>query len=83
MVEAYRLEKPGFSDIVSGKGRGLTILLHVSILQQCGETVKKLMQNTRARLGRVKRLQQNAWQRNISVRFSPSVAETLVPNQSI
>ncbi len=28
MVEAYRLEKPGFSDIVSGKGRGLTILLH-------------------------------------------------------
>ena len=28
MVEAYRLEKPGFSDIVGGKGRGLTILLH-------------------------------------------------------
>ena len=28
MVEAYRLEKPGFSDIVSGKGRGLTVLLH-------------------------------------------------------
>lgn len=28
MVEAYRLKKPGFSDIVSGKGRGLTILLH-------------------------------------------------------
>lgn len=28
MVEAYRLEKPGFSDIVSGKRRGLTILLH-------------------------------------------------------
>ena len=28
MVEAYGLETPGFSDIVSGKGRGLTILLH-------------------------------------------------------
>ena len=28
MVEAYRLEKPGYSDIVSGKGRGLTILPH-------------------------------------------------------
>lgn len=28
MVAAYRLETPGFSDIVSGKGRGLTILLH-------------------------------------------------------
>ena len=28
MVEAYRLDKPGFSDIVAGKGRGLTILLH-------------------------------------------------------
>ena len=27
MVEAYRLEKPGISDIVSGKGRGLAILL--------------------------------------------------------
>ena len=28
MVEAYSLEKPGFSDLVSGKGRGLTLLLH-------------------------------------------------------
>ena len=83
MVEAYRLEKPGFSDIVSGKGRGLTILLHVSILQQSEKTEKKLMQNTRARLVQVKRLQQNAWQRNISVLFLPSVAETLVPNQRI
>lgn len=28
MVQAYMLEQPGFSDFVSGKGRGLTILLH-------------------------------------------------------
>ena len=28
MVRASNLEKPGFSDLVSGKGRGLTILLH-------------------------------------------------------
>jgi AAA+ superfamily predicted ATPase len=28
MVEAYMLEQPGFSDIVTGKGRGLIILLH-------------------------------------------------------
>ena len=28
MVQAYMLEKPGFSDIVSGKGRGLAMLLH-------------------------------------------------------
>lgn len=28
MVQAYMLDTPGFSDIVSGKGRGLTILLH-------------------------------------------------------
>ncbi|KAL9107034.1 MAG: hypothetical protein Q9227_007980 [Pyrenula ochraceoflavens] len=28
MVQAYMLEQPGFSDIVTGKGRGLTILLH-------------------------------------------------------
>lgn len=28
MVRAYMLEQPGFSDFVSGKGRGLTILLH-------------------------------------------------------
>lgn len=28
MVRASKLEKPGFSDLVSGKGRGLTILLH-------------------------------------------------------
>ena len=28
MVEAYTQEQPGFSDIVSGKGRGLTVLLH-------------------------------------------------------
>lgn len=28
MVEAYMLEQPGFTDIVGGKGRGLTILLH-------------------------------------------------------
>ena len=28
MVEAYRPEQPGFSDIVTGKGRGLIILLH-------------------------------------------------------
>jgi AAA+ superfamily predicted ATPase len=28
MVEAYMLEQPGFSDIVTGKGRGLVILLH-------------------------------------------------------
>jgi AAA+ superfamily predicted ATPase len=28
MVEAYMLKQPGFSDIVTGKGRGLIILLH-------------------------------------------------------
>lgn len=28
MVQAYALEKPGFSDLVAGKGRGLAILLH-------------------------------------------------------
>lgn len=28
MVEAFMLEQPGFSDIVTGKGRGLVILLH-------------------------------------------------------
>ena len=28
MVQAYMLEQPGFSDIVNGKGRGLTVLLH-------------------------------------------------------
>ena len=28
MVQAYMLDTPGFSDIVSGKGRGLAILLH-------------------------------------------------------
>jgi AAA+ superfamily predicted ATPase len=28
MVQAYMLEQPGFSDIVTGKGRGLTVLLH-------------------------------------------------------
>ena len=28
MVEASKLDKPGFSDLVSGKGRGLTVLLH-------------------------------------------------------
>jgi AAA+ superfamily predicted ATPase len=28
MVEAYMLEQPGFSDIVTGKGRGLVVLLH-------------------------------------------------------
>ena len=81
MVEAYRLEKPGFSDIVSGKGRGLTILLHVSTLSQREGTEEKLMQTIRAHPAQGKRLQQNAWQRNISVLFSPSVAETLVPNQ--
>ena len=28
MVQAYMLEQPGFSDLVSGKGRGLTVLIH-------------------------------------------------------
>ncbi len=28
MIEAYMLERPGFSDIVTGNGRGLTVLLH-------------------------------------------------------
>lgn len=28
MVQAYMLEQPGFSDLVSGKGRGLTVLMH-------------------------------------------------------
>ena len=28
MVRASKLDKPGFRDLVSGKGRGLTILLH-------------------------------------------------------
>jgi AAA+ superfamily predicted ATPase len=28
MVQAYMLEQPGFSDIVTVKGRGLTVLLH-------------------------------------------------------
>ena len=28
MVQAYMLEQPGFTDIVTGKGRGLTVLLH-------------------------------------------------------
>ena len=28
MVQASNLDKPGFKDLVSGKGRGLTILLH-------------------------------------------------------
>ena len=28
MVQASNLDKPGFQDLVSGKGRGLTILLH-------------------------------------------------------
>jgi AAA+ superfamily predicted ATPase len=28
MVQAYMLEQSGFSDIVTGKGRGLTVLLH-------------------------------------------------------
>ena len=28
MVHAYMLEQPGFSDLVSGKGRGLTVLIH-------------------------------------------------------
>ena len=28
MVQAYMLERPGFSDIVTGKGRGLIVLLH-------------------------------------------------------
>ena len=27
-MEAYRLEKPGFSNIVSRKGRGLIVLLY-------------------------------------------------------
>ena len=28
MVRTYMLAQPGFSDIVTGKGRGLAILLH-------------------------------------------------------
>lgn len=85
MVEAYRLEKPGFSDIVSGKGRGLTILLHGP--PGTGKTLTAGQFNHHLPFAlRMARnpadQQQNVWQNDRSVRFSPSVAETWVPSQS-
>ena len=77
MVEAYRLEKPGFSDIVSGKGRGLTVLLHgppgTGKTLTAGESRDHLplLINDEDLADQ----RQNVWQKNTSVLFSQSVAE--------
>ena len=77
MVEAYRLEKPGFSDIVGGKGRGLTVLLHgppgTGKTLTAGESRDhlRLLINDEDLADR----RQNVWQKNTSVLFSQSVAE--------
>ena len=76
MVEAYRLEKPGFSDIVSGKGRGLTVLLHGP--PGTGKTLTAGKSRGHLRLliddQCLADQLQNVWQKNTSVLFSQLVA---------
>ena len=84
MVEAYRLDKPGFSDLVGGKGRGLAILLHgppgTGKTLTAGQSYLHLAIQIAYNPADP---QQNAWQRNRGVLFSQSVAETWVRSQSV
>lgn len=86
MVEAYRLDKPGFSDLVGGKGRGLAILLHgppgTGKTLTAGQSHEYLHFAIQIAYNPANP-QQNAWQRNRGVLFSPSVVETWVPSQSV
>lgn len=86
MVEAYRLDKPGFSDLVGGKGRGLAILLHgppgTGKTLTAGQSYKYLHLAIQIAYNPADP-QQNAWQRNRGVLFSQSVAETWVRSQSV
>ena len=83
MVAAYRLETPGFSDIVSGKGRGLTILLHGP--PGTGKTLTAGKFDDQPLAPQVADnpadQPQNAWPRSKSAHFLQSVAETSVLSQ--
>ena len=84
MVEAYRLEKPGFNDIVSGKGRGLTILLHgppgTGKTLTAGQFENNLPLASQMADDPTDQ-QQNAWLKNRNAHFLLSVAETWVLSQ--